>query len=110
LFYVYAIKVTDKNSASSDESSRTLAVWRSLPVATQRGGPGQFSQPHYNRLRRHYPPHFIENVRARVYRIIPKLWTYYSIHSINQFICPEMQYTLDRPPREDATSANSRVL
>jgi len=26
--------------------------------------------------------------------------------SINQFICPEMQYTLDRTPREDATSAN----
>jgi len=25
---------------------------------------------------------------------------------INQFICPEMQQTLDRTPSEDATSAN----
>jgi len=29
-----------------------------------------------------------------------------STQSINQFICPEMQYTLDRAPMEDATSAN----
>jgi len=26
--------------------------------------------------------------------------------SVNQFICPQMQYTLDRTPREHATSAN----
>jgi len=26
--------------------------------------------------------------------------------SINQFICPETQYTLDWTPREDATSTN----